>query len=52
MLLYVRVFSFKDCKKYELRVIRRFEINDKKPLDVGFPTQISNSAFERQRTGV
>jgi hypothetical protein len=30
----------------------KFEIKAKQPLDVGFPTQISNSVPERQRTGV
>jgi hypothetical protein len=29
-----------------------FEIKAKQPLDVGFPTQISNFVLERWRTGV
>ena len=32
--------------------LMEFEINSKKPLDVGFPTQISNFAPERWREGV
>jgi hypothetical protein len=32
--------------------LMKFEINSKKPLDVGFPTQISNYAPERRRMRV
>ena len=32
--------------------VTEFEIKAKKPLDVGFPNQISNSSSERQRMGV
>ena len=32
--------------------VMEFKINDKQPLDVTFPTQISNFVPERQRMGV
>jgi hypothetical protein len=33
-------------------LVTEFEIKAKKPLDVGFPTQICNFALERWRMGV
>jgi beta-galactosidase/beta-glucuronidase len=45
-------FDSLDNMEVPSNLVMEFEINDKQPLDVTFPTQISNFVPERQRTGV